>query len=152
VSNDVSEYEILKYVDGDWLPLTKVISSVGQVEYSLNIDNVYSTSIYKIAAIQKDNSVSYSNVVKLVRNTEVSMNLWPNPTSGVINLSYEMSESGLITAQLFDVTGRIVYNLVIPAEVGVNHNTIDLGNLPSGNYTLNILTNDFSYSKLIEKK
>ena len=53
------------------------------------------------------------------------LSVYPNPTSGILNLSNILTD-----VQLFDVTGRVVYaNSVVES-------TIDLSSLANGTYFL----------------
>ena len=56
---------------------------------------------------------------------EKDLSVYPNPTTGVLNLS-----NALTDVQLFDVTGRVVYSN------SVVESTIDLSNLANGTYFL----------------
>ncbi len=56
-----------------------------------------------------------------------SLKLYPNPTSDLANLSFDLSEQAVVKAQLMDLAGRVIY-------------TLDAGTMSAGNHQLTIPT------------
>ncbi len=83
------------------------------------------------------NQVSAS-INKIDLNTT---NIYPNPTSGLLKIN---SEETILNIELIDVTGS-KSNLIM------NNNTIDISNLSSGIYMLNIQTKSGVYSHKLVK-
>ena len=74
---------------------------------------------YETIAVRFDGPVANDVVF------DKDLSVYPNPTTGVLNLS-----DALTDVQLFDVTGRVVYaNSVVES-------TIDLSSLANGTYFL----------------
>jgi len=83
-----------------------------------------------------------TNIVDL--NTS-DLNLYPNPSSGKIHLSYTLEKSGEINLNISDVSGKVVYLLKEMKDSGSYLQSLDL-NLSKGVY---IITCNGSSKKLI---
>ena len=70
----------------------------------------------------------------------VSMNLKPNPATSQVNLNIK-GVTGMVNCMLIDMSGRVVYNQNINAEIA---QTIDLNNLAKGAYFVRITNDKFS--------
>jgi PKD repeat protein len=62
----------------------------------------------------------------------LSLNVWPNPTSDWVNITWNVSLTGTVFYQLQDMTGRVVLE---KSDTSL-HMKLDLSALPSGNYLL----------------
>jgi hypothetical protein len=69
-------------------------------------------------------------------NTSASINVFPNPTSGMFTLSLGASASSDLTVTVSDVAGKVVLNGNIPS--GTNQVTFDASALSSGVYSVKI--------------
>jgi hypothetical protein len=68
------------------------------------------------------------------------INVFPNPSDGRFQLSFEYSEKGQISAKVFDITGKLVKNITEDLVIGETSVTasIDLDNPGSGIYFIRI--------------
>lgn len=73
-------------------------------------------------------------------NTTTSFSMFPNPTTGTVDLILPASVKGNVDLRVFDITGRTVHHEQFNANGGNNH--LDLHGLQSGNYTVTITTAD----------
>lgn len=87
----------------------------------------YLTEIHKFFTTKDGGNVG---VVETEQNT---LNLWPNPTSGIITI--ETAKESLI--QVLDMQGRIIVKY--PVKSGTHH--FDLSDLPQGMYFIKDATN-----------
>jgi len=79
------------------------------------------------------------NNVGIEENSGIAAwSIFPNPGAGIFNLQYT-GASGAAGIEVFDVTGRVVYNE--RTSLSANH-TMDLSVLSSGNYTVRVTMND----------
>ena len=81
----------------------------------------------------------YSNL-----NTKIS--IYPNPSSGIFTI--ETNTTTKQTMQVYDVNGRVI-PIPNPSQREGNKFTIDLSNLPTGVYNINITSNDGAVNKLV---
>lgn len=78
-------------------------------------------------------------VAKMGANTVANMqvNVFPNPTDGILNISVENAAQSNCNFRLTDATGRLIFN----KDMSLEHNTaqIDLGNVAPGIYNLTVI-------------
>ena len=68
--------------------------------------------------------------------------LYPNPTSGNVTIEFSGSESEHLKFNIYDFTGRKIYDEVIIASVGVNYIYYDFSGYPQGVYFISLEKND----------
>lgn len=73
-------------------------------------------------------------------NLEINLNasVYPNPTSGMLNLNFESASDSRVNVSLFDVTGNKVWYVQEQAFTGSNVRTYDISNVAKGVYLLRI--------------
>ena len=135
------------YVDIPGLDTTasyhKIIDNNNTVFQGLNfsVDSMYIKPIGTITNITNNNSLL---------NNQISV--FPNPTSGFVNIKYELIESANIQITLYDMMGKKIKEIIPPSyfqKNNFNHiiNTEDIG---AGLYLLNFkINNSESMIKLI---
>lgn len=72
--------------------------------------------------------------------TSESVQVFPNPASGVVNLSLAGELRGQVTADLMDAQGRVVRHVEFVKEASGHIEQISLDGLSAGNYLLNVNT------------
>lgn len=73
---------------------------------------------------------------------KIELNVFPNPASERINLTYELDKSSEIELVLLDIQGREVLHKVVGSQVvGRNQIAMDLPGLPFGLYVYQLKTN-----------
>jgi len=84
-----------------------------------------------------------------VKNTFIYFSLYPNPSHGILNVDYSLSESSDVTLQIFDARGQQVGNEHSwKAEGnGIHHYSVDLTGFSSGVYYCRMETNRFTQTK-----
>lgn len=71
-----------------------------------------------------------------------SMNLFPNPTSGAVQLEYFSTTSEVVDVAMFDATGSLVMKQNLIAVVGENKITLEIEDLASGMYLIQVTSTD----------
>lgn len=74
-----------------------------------------------------------------------SFNIYPNPTTDVLQIDYDVNEFQIKKLQLFSIDGKKIKEII-------NTSTLDISFLNTGNYILKIETSKGNFSKLIIKK
>jgi hypothetical protein len=87
----------------------------------------------------------YVNTVGLNDNALKEVELFPNPSSDMIYINKEKSET-ISKIEIFTLSGRIINTLTNPKT------QIDISNYPNGVYTLKIYFDDYVSSQKIVKK
>lgn len=71
---------------------------------------------------------------------EKTINVFPNPSTGLVNISYNFATPETMDVQVYNTTGALVAQInAIHGQNGVQ--TIDLSNEANGLYTVRIRTN-----------
>ncbi|MDX1270212.1 reprolysin-like metallopeptidase [Bizionia paragorgiae] len=78
---------------------------------------------------------------------ENSFSIYPNPNNGEFNVKFK-SESNNVTLELFDIRGRSIYTKGYNNS-GAFNETINLGNVQSGMYLLNVNDGSRTFTKKI---
>jgi hypothetical protein len=79
-----------------------------------------------------------SNIAKAVITN--SLNVYPNPTNGLLNISYISDVNGDVTIKLVNINGQEVLNHTFNKANGEFLNTINMNNFAKGVYMLQIVT------------
>lgn len=75
------------------------------------------------------------------------LQLYPNPTTGIVNISITNYPGEAIALEVHDVTGKIVRQSVITGEAGTLETTCDLTYLAPGNYTITLGNEQVSHTQ-----
>jgi endo-1,4-beta-xylanase len=112
-------------------------------EVSFVVEGYQSSGNFKFTAL--DVSVDSTTVhVKEVTTVPAYVSIFPNPSSG--NVSIKLDESALIASiKIYDISGKIVFS-----RENINNNLLQVSNLKSGIYFVNVNSNSHNYnSKLL---
>jgi hypothetical protein len=81
---------------------------------------------YRLKIIDNDGSIKYSPIRPVVFNEEISWQVFPNPSSGIFNLTYQANDGEGMTVKVFDVTERTVKQYILTTNGFVQKLSIDL--------------------------
>jgi hypothetical protein len=104
--------------------------------------------IYRLRQVDLDGTSVVSDEVTLARAAVDELQLlgtFPNPARTRVTLRYalpQQTETGDATLQLFDVLGRQVRQVLVPARAGRHETQLDLSRLASGVYFLRLVAAD----------
>jgi len=77
------------------------------------------------------------------------IDIFPNPTDKVLNIKLNSNEKTKYNFNLLDVSGKLVFNSYDYFEEGINYKTIDVSELPSGVYILEIISDNIKQTKKV---
>jgi hypothetical protein len=83
-------------------------------------------------------------------NDVSGLNLYPNPTSGIINFTLPNTYENYISVQICNMQGQILYSK-LRANTGIADNRIDIGGLPAGTYFMNLISDNNKITRLVSK-
>lgn len=86
-------------------------------------------------------AIASSNVIVITASTKFSV--YPNPSKGTIIITYNSISVGTLNLNVYDITGRIVYNRKEMALKSYDTFNVNLSALSSGVYYLEIGNADF---------
>jgi hypothetical protein len=133
---DISYYRIQRSGDGVHFSNTGTITA----RNNLALINQYSYTdaglaagiyFYRLVSIGKNNNSSYSNIMRVAVQVKISVNAYPNPVTEVLNISGIQKDDLL---KLININGAVVRTSTAAGNTG----TIDVQQLPTGNYTLQV--------------
>ncbi len=101
---------------------------------------------YRIKAVLHDGSIQYSSVQQLRLKNLTGLQLYPNPSSGRLNLAYDWQDRGTCTIDVFDQQGRRVLHLDQIEVTGKKILFLDLETLRPGMYFLQVHSEQGDFS------
>ncbi|NND93957.1 MAG: T9SS type A sorting domain-containing protein [Flavobacteriales bacterium] len=98
-----------------------------------NTPNFDTSTGVNTSGIQADNSSDFKNVANTFK-----VDLYPNPTEGVLNLNYKTRKGDASTIMVMDMFGKVIYTEVILGLGDMMNIQLDMSDLSVGNYILSI--------------
>lgn len=97
-------------------------------------------SYYRLKTVDLDGQTTYSTVIALTRSAAglVLSAVYPSPTADVLWLQFYAPEEGAVLLSVADATGKTVQEQLLNAENGLNEQSVSLGDLPPGIYTVSL--------------
>lgn len=110
------------------------------------------SAYYRLQIVNKNNTISYSNIIKLSANTPSltsQIKMMQNPVSASLNFTYTSTVNTISKMNVYDMAGRKVFSTPVTSQKGANVVSMGISNkLTVGSYVLEI-TN--SYERSITK-
>jgi hypothetical protein len=99
---------------------------------------------YKLAQVDLDGkAIVNTNVVDLMWGSNGStVSIYPNPTKDELNIDVYTTKAQNNTIKLLDMSGRVIKEIQSILEVGANNIKMNLGELATGIYTIQLLENN----------
>jgi len=93
--------------------------------------------------IQLDCPTCGPTSVKNISNKDLTFNShYPNPAQDAFNVKFATSENATVTAELYDVTGKMISRIVKENVNGTETITFNTESLPNGNYIYTLTTSN----------
>ncbi len=100
---------------------------------------------YRIKQVDLDGKADYSETVSItIYDNDRQINLYPNPSFGVSNLTLVMSDSKAVDVSIYDGTGKLIRRIPVEQNtlVGIDSEII-IDGLSKGVYTIHIESDSF---------
>ena len=109
---------------------------------------------YRLKQIDFDQRAVYSNTVVLKLNDRDNLELLSvtNPFLTTINMMFSKPPAGMVTMQLFDLNGRMIYSNAKMSNATSFMELTMPALISGGNYILKIKTGNQTFSKIILKQ
>ncbi len=155
---NISKYEIEFSKDGRAFTKTGEITAATKPHYQYKFAISESTKakdiFFRIKAIDKDNSVKYSETksVKGLCDNEWAVSVYPNPANAETKITINSNRgsfNGKYDIHLLDMTGRLVMKKEISA-VNVNQLKLETGNLSKGQYFIQVENQNRGESSILK--
>ena len=101
-------------------------------------------SYYRLKQTDYDGKFAYSDVESVSlygsdRENTMELKIYPNPAeNGKFHLSFDAKQSEKYSISIYDAVGKLIYHQDYQAEKGINDYTIELPDLASGMYQLEV--------------
>lgn len=119
--------------------------------YNFPITNVILSDINNIDIASTPLSIGSINVVDTLGIEDNSIDsvvkMFPNPANDVLNLNLNNNYSGTITLNIYDISGKLIYNNPVEKTKTNFNKKIDVSQFTNGLYILNIKTEKSNISK-----
>jgi len=106
-----------------------------QAKCTNNIVSAWSASGFFTTLANKLGDVDPTSV-------STDFNIYPNPTQNELNVDFTVDQNSSVVLKVVDMSGRVVKQVQTDALEGMNNVTISLGDLSSGIYTLQVVSDD----------
>jgi hypothetical protein len=118
-------------------------TSLGLHSYSLQVTNTSGCT-----ASDAINVTILLNEINEVNSDEL-INLYPNPTNGIITLQFNEGNYKEYKLEIINILGQTLQTSTIESGVSGMNPRLDLSNLPKGNYFIKLSSSDKTYFKKI---
>ena len=100
--------------------------------------SVYSWNVSTIDYFQYDESTQ--SIQELLNNANAwEVNIFPNPTSATLIVSFNLPQADEVSIRLYDIHGKLIISQDIGHRgIGKHQELIDLTDIPMGTYTFSI--------------
>lgn len=153
--------ELLGGYDGQTGSIPAVVNNGDAANYTFNYTvpaTMNQDHVYVVGMLIDETSGEVYNATMKKLTGNVSINpaavtnkfeVYPNPASNVINLSFELNKANDVMIDVYNTTGQKVMSEVRSGLVGEQNITLDTDKLVAGTYLVSISYNGNSYIKNI---
>ncbi len=148
---NIKQYEVERSIDG--INFSKLStqaatgSSGADITYNwLDVNPVAGDNFYRVRSVAVDGSTKYSATVKVkISKLDASITVHPNPVSGkVIGVQFAGMEKGTYTIRILNSMDQVLLKQTVTITATNSDQSIPIGNMPKGNYYLEITLPDKS--------
>ena len=144
---DVDIFIIEKSMDGinysDYHEVMAIGNSSVENHYSITDNHPYErVSYYRLKEIDTDGSIKYSNSIAIVNSNWTGfavLNLFPNPSDGLVNAEIYSSGEQNFIVQIRDISGRFIRNEKHVLNNSSNILSFDISDLEDGIYLFDFI-------------
>jgi hypothetical protein len=91
--------------------------------------------------------------IEISQNGSVSVKLFPNPVSNeALNISYSLQKEEIVVINILTMDGKLVRTFQQKSSIGEHIQKVDISDLASGNYLVQLRSADFVVAQEILKK
>lgn len=128
--------------------------------YNKNADAQFVTATFETARLdnQENTNQFFKEVIDYFKEQKATgiftkqknnfkVNLFPNPANNQISINYTLDKVENIRVQISDLSGKKLFDKSMFSTVGFQTRTIDVSNMNSGVYNINISSNSKNYNQ-----
>jgi hypothetical protein len=155
---NTAQFVVEKSADGAKFNQLAVIKAKGEGDGSYRLEDNWplkGMNYYRIKAIDKDGTFTYSSVVfaRYENTVKSSIVVYPNPVNGVATLRLHNLQAGNYEIRIFDGSGRQVLSTRTTVAGTYAVLAVPVGQLAAGSYVLQLAGKDGNaFSTILQKK
>jgi hypothetical protein len=139
---NVKDYELEYCTDGiSYSSVLTTVTPQGEAtnNYSyLHTTPAVGTNYYRLKIVNDDGSFSYSSIVPIDIENNSTATIYPNPATDNIVITLPNANKSVVN--IYNSTGSLIKTTTVYSTT----NTVDIHNLPSGTYFINVIENGTS--------
>ncbi|CAG5070184.1 hypothetical protein DYBT9623_02924 [Dyadobacter sp. CECT 9623] len=99
---------------------------------------------YRLKMVDTDSTFAYSHVRPVVFDQKMEWTTFPNPSTGIFNITYQADPGELVVLHVYDLNGKLVQQSNVKATGLFQKGKIDLSSdaIPEGLYVLEVVNGD----------
>lgn len=116
-------------------------NSNGTLTYIFTDEKVLQVrNFYRLKMVNADNTHRYSNVISIESDLTNTLEVFPNPSAGKINVWFIADKNTPAVINIFSSDGKLRFSNASQATRGGNNTNLDISHLGKGNYILKLVT------------
>lgn len=145
---NLASYNVQRSIDVVNFSTVATVTPKGASNYQISDDitttNLPSTIYYRLETVDKDGSKSFSSIVAVTVNNDAKLhlNIYPNPVRTTLKAQVTTLKAGIATITVTDVQGKVMVKQTSQLALGTSQIVVDIANLASGNYLMQISGTD----------
>ena len=156
--NAVDYFTIERSADGTNFEKLTQVKGGGNSSQTLNYSTIdYSplsgVSYYRLSQTDFNGNLTLLTIISVANSNDDGMfTALPNPTDGIVNVTYNCNNPTGAILKIYDNNGSLVLTKDFACTNGKNKSQLDLGNIASGIYLITFTTdNKFYRTKLMKE-
>lgn len=139
-SNDGVNYQFISKIDSKATSMSAEKNSYSYMNTLASKNRNY----YKLEQVSKNNGAILNSKIVILerRGLDAAYQVYPNPTSDVINLSINAAKANLYKIIITDMNGRQLKQIEAHGDAGINTINIDIADYAAGLYSLQLFENN----------
>lgn len=115
---------------------TVLAKNTATANYTFVDESTNATTYYRVKAIDKVGTVTYSSVVVLNSASTIKLNIFPNPAQRVLNVTVVNAKNETALVQIINILGKVVKQQSVPLIAGKNNVSLAIDILAKGSYNV----------------
>lgn len=140
---DIKHFTVLRSTNGIDFENVGTVNAINNPRlentYQFKDANNNKTVYYKLLITEKDGSSKHSWIVSLSNQSE-EVKIYPVPVKSSLTIEINQTNSSQTNIQLFDLSGKLLYQQNYSLVTGANKIVLQIAHLPQGTYLLKGLT------------
>lgn len=157
--NDTSLYMTQEVLGINDVPMSKTLIGyiVGGIESTLpNIffinDGTQSSASSQVFGVYINKSTVGMHEQALTGENIYNLNMFPNPTTGVVSLSFFVPDNTPVSVEVYNVLGVLVESEAVAQIIGTRQIELNLNHLAAGEYVIRVKGQNSSSQKILIKQ